>query len=147
MKLIGIVRLGRDAESRYTTKGEPACSFSGAYNYGSKGEDGKRPTQWVELTLWGKRAETLAEYLTKGRQVFVVAGDAHVETYEKRDGGTGWKFVGRVDDIQLIGDRQQEGGGAPAAAPAPRAAPAPSSNPPSKSSGTAFDDMDDDIPF
>lgn len=149
MKLIGIVRLGRDAESRYTAQGDPVCSFSGAYDHGRKDDGtGKRPTQWIELTLWGKRAETLAEYLLKGQQVYVVAGDVHVETYEKRDGGTGSKLVGRVDDLQLVGGRPQEGGGsAPASAPAPRAA-APAAAPKAAPKpGTGFDDMDDDIPF
>ena len=40
MKLIGLVRLGRDAELRFTAGGEPVASVTGAYNYGRKGEEG-----------------------------------------------------------------------------------------------------------
>lgn len=158
MKLIGICRLGRDAEIRYTHDGTPVANIAGAFNYGRKDEQGKRPTQWVELSLWGERAEGLSQYLTKGRQLYVIAGDVHVETYSRNDGGQGVKLVGKVESVEFVGsaEGQQVGqqapqGGqraqAPAPAPAPRqqrqAAPAPA--PARQSSG--FDDMDDDIPF
>lgn len=148
MKLIGLVRLGRDAESRYTANGDPVCSFSGAFNYGRKDGDGKQPSQWVEFALWGQRGEKLVEHLLKGTQLFVVASDAHVETYEKRDGGTGVKLVARVDDLQFAGSRQEGGSegqqrsAAPAPAPQRQAQPAAKSRP-----STSFDDMDDEVPF
>ncbi len=148
MKLIGICRLGRDAETRYTSTGEAVCGFSAAFDYGRK-EGGRRPSQWVEFTLWGKRAEALAEHLLKGTQLFIVAGDVHVETYEKRDGGTGTKLVAKVEDLQFAGSRADHEGGEQrqaAPAPAPRAA-APAPRPAAKGTGTGFDDMDDDIPF
>jgi single-strand DNA-binding protein len=148
VKLIGLVRLGRDAETRYTQSGQVVTSFSGAFNYGRKGEDGRQPSQWVEFSLWGERGEKLVEHLLKGTQLFIVASDAHVETYEKRDGGSGVKLVARVDDLQFAGSKADSGGGeqrAPAPAPAPRAA-APAPRPAPKNGG-GFDDMDDDIPF
>lgn len=145
MKLIGIVRLGRDAEIRYSPSGEPIASFSGAFDYGRKGDNDRRPTQWVDFTLWGKRAEALGDYLTKGRQVFVVAGEPHIETFDKRDGATGFKLVARVDDLQLVGGRDEGGGAAPSPAPRPRAD-APYAQQATKR-GTGFDDMDDDVPF
>lgn len=114
MKLIGLVRLGRDAEVRYTGEGTAVANLAGAYNYGMKDGEGKRPTQWVDLTLWGQRAESLGEWLVKGQQFFVDASDVHVETYDKNDGGVGVKLVGRIDSIEFAGpapDRQQQGGG------------------------------------
>jgi len=153
MKLIGLVRLGRDAEVRYTASGDAVCSFSGAFNYGRKGEDNRQPSQWVEFSLWGSRAEKLSEYLLKGTQLFVVAGDVHVENYEKRDGSTGTKLVARVDDVQFAGSRaDREEGGAHAPAPAARqqsAPPTPQRQAPAAKpkSSTGFDDMEDDIPF
>lgn len=141
MKLIGIVRLGRDAELRYAANGDAVAGFSGAYNYGRKGTDGRRPSQWVDLALWGKRAESLAPYLLKGQQVEVVAGDVHIETFDKRDGTQGVKLTARVEDLELVGSAAERTE-APAPAPAPRpAAPAPAK------SATGFDDMDDEIPF
>lgn len=151
MKLIGLVRLGRDAETRFTQNGDAVCSFSGAFHYGRKGV-GQQPSQWVEFALWGSRGEKLAEHLLKGTQLFIVASDVHVETYEKRDGGTGVKLVARVDDLQFAGSRQDSGEQrtstpAPAqrqAAPQRQATGGRSSAP---RTGTGFDDMDDDIPF
>lgn len=147
MKLIGIGRIGRDAEVRYIQDGTPVASVTVAWNYGRKGGDGQQPTQWAELSLWGDRAEKLAPFLQKGKTIFAVVGDAHVETYEKRDGGQGSKLVGRIESIEFAGGPREggdQGGGdrqrAPAAAQAPRPAPAPR-----PSSG--FDDMDNDIPF
>ena len=60
-------RIGRDAELRFTAAGDAVCSVPVAVDYGRKGQDGKKPTQWYEVTLWGKQAEGLAEYLTKGK--------------------------------------------------------------------------------
>lgn len=141
MKLIGLVRLGRDAETRFTSSGDAVCGFSGAFNYGRKDADGRQPSQWVEFSLWGTRAEKLAEYLLKGTQLFIVASDVHVETYEKRDGSSGTKLVAKVDDLQFAGGRQER-----EEAPSPRA-PAPAPRHAAPKPGTSFDDMDSDVTF
>lgn len=152
MKAFGLARLGRDAEIRYTQGGEPVASLSLAINYGRKGDDGKRPTQWVDGSLWGKRAEALAPFLTKGSLVVVTMEDVHTEAYQGRNGESN-KLVGRVIDIELAGggERQQAAptqaparqqqpqaqGGYRSSAPrtAPAAAPAPAN------------DFEDDVPF
>lgn len=142
MNLIGPVRLGRDVEVRYLPDGTPVASISGAYNYGRKDMDGKRPTQWVELSLWGERVEKLSEWLVKGQQIYVVCSDAHVETYERRDGGSGHKFVAKIDTIEFVGSRPEQ-----SAPPAPRPTPASAPRAPAAPQRGGFDDMDDDIPF
>lgn len=152
MKLIGLCRLGRDAETRYAQDGTPVATLAGAWNFGKKDQDGKQPSQWGEFALWGDRAEKLAPYLTKGQQVFIVAGEAHIETFEKRDGGQGVKLVGRVESLEF-GARPQGGDGqGHAPSPASARAPAPASRPaaapkPAAKPANGFDDMDDDIPF
>lgn len=150
MKLIGLCRLGRDAELRYSNDGTPVASLAGAWNFGKKDSEGRQPSQWGEFALWGERAEKLAPYLLKGQQVYLIAGDAHVETFEKRDGGQGVKLVGRVESLEF-GERPKgaDGAAAPrqASAPAPRPAPRPSAAPAAKPAPSGFDDMDDDIPF
>ena len=113
-QLIGLARVGRDVELRYTGNGDAVSNVSLAFNYGRKGEDGKRPTQWVDASLWNKRAEALTEYLLSGTQVFVVIDDVHIETYETRDGGTGSKMVGTISSLEFAssGNRDgQQGGG------------------------------------
>lgn len=105
MKLIGVGRLGQDAQLRYTGDNTPVANLNVAWNYGRAGSDGKRPTQWLEAALFGDRAEKLAPYLKKGTSVFLDIRDAHVETFNKRDGGTGVKLTGTVDAIEFAGDR------------------------------------------
>lgn len=99
-------RIGRDAEVRYTQAGDAVCSIPVAVDYGRKGQDGKKPTQWFEVTLWGKQAEGLAEYLTKGKQVFFTGTDVHIETFPKSDGTEGVKLVCRCSEIKFASDGQ-----------------------------------------
>lgn len=154
MKTIGLARLGREAEMRYLTDGTPVLNLALAVNYGKKGQDGNRPTQWIEAAMFGQRAETLAPFMLKGSAHCFTLSDMHIETYTKSDGSQGVKLAARVDDVEL-GPRQD--GAAPqqqrTAAPAPRPqqgydAPRqrPPAPPPAQSS-SGFDDMDQDIPF
>ena len=141
MKSFGLARLGRDAEIRTTSQGESVATLALAFSYGRKGSDGKRPTQWVDAALWGKRAEALAPYLLKGGLVSVSLEDVHIETFTSQK-GDGHKLAGRVIDVELAG------GGERTAAPAPRQAPAPRPAPAAAPMGSGFEDMDDDsIPF
>ena len=66
MKANGLARIGKDAEVRFTPSGAAVANVSLAFTYGKKGDDGKRPTQWVDASLWGQRAESLAPYIKKG---------------------------------------------------------------------------------
>jgi single-strand DNA-binding protein len=158
-------RLGRDAEVRTTGNGTPVANLAIAYNYGRKDEDGKRPTQWVDASLWGDRANSLAEYLVKGQQIAVVLRDVHIRTYDKNDGSQGFSLCGDVSELSLVGgapqqqgganDRQQprgnsSGGGYGARGNSSRgqqqrAQPQQRQQPAGGASG--FDDFDDDIPF
>ena len=69
--LIG--NLGRDPILRYTASGIPVCNFSVATNEDFKDAKGKlqRQTEWHQIVTWNRQAETCAQYLTKGRQVYV----------------------------------------------------------------------------
>lgn len=138
-------RIGRDAELRHTPNGDAVCNIPVAVDYGRKGQDGKKPTQWYEIALWGKQAEGLAPYLLKGKQVFFTGSDLHIEEFRKSDGSQGTKLVCRVSEIKFASDGQQ---GQPrqdqaARQPAPRQQQAlqqsQQSAPP--------DSFDDDIPF
>lgn len=148
MIITGLARLGRDAELRHTTgdNAQAVASLALAFNYGQKGSDGSRPTQWIEASLWGKRAEALAPYLTKGLAVDVVLSEPHIETYPKRDGGEGFKLVARVLDIELAGggERRESSAAPQSSAPAPQRQPAASKP---ASGGGMGGDYEDDIPF
>lgn len=131
-----LMRIGRDAELRHTQSGDAVASLSLAYNYGRKGQDGNRPTQWVDGSLWGKQAEALVQYLTKGKLVSVTLDDVHIETFQGRN-GEGHKLAARVVALELAGGRD-----APDQAPAPQRQ-APAAAPASKRSTVE----DEDIPF
>lgn len=139
MQAFGLARIGRDVETRSTPAGETVANVSLAFTYGRKGSDGKRPTQWVDGALWGKRAEALAQYLTKGTQVAVTLEDVAIQTFEKQDGTVATKLVGKITGIDLAGGGQER---APAPPPPP-----PKPAPPPKVDTGGFSDMDDDIPF
>jgi len=135
-------RIGRDAELRFTGSGDAVCSVPVAVDYGRKGQDGKKPTQWYEVTLWGKQAEALAQYLTKGKQIFFVGSDLNVQTFQKGDGSQGTKLVCRCAEIKFASDGQQSQQQRPEQ-PAPRNA-----SQPQRQAPQPVDDFDDQsIPF
>ena len=108
-KMIGLFRLGGDAVIRYTSDGTAVAGMSLAYNYGKRDND-EQPTQWIQGSLWGKRAEPLAPYLTKGSLFLMELNDIHVEIYDKRDnGGQGVNLVGRIENIEFTGKQDSNG--------------------------------------
>ena len=139
-QLTGLFTLGRDAETRTTQGGTTVVQLAVAYNYGRKGDDGKKPSQWVRASMFGKQAEALAPHLTKGKQVSLVIQDLHIATFQKQDGSTGTSLEGVADFDDFARGVKQDG---QAPAPAPRPAPVP----PAANKSSGFDDMDDDIPF
>ena len=132
-------QLGKDAEVRYLNNGDPVASFSVA---DSQGKD--KPTIWWRCSLFGKRADSLAPYLTKGQSV-TVSGTVTEREYTDKDGQQRKAMEVRVNDVALQGGKRDD---SHAPAPAPRQAPpqrAPVARAAPASSG--FDDMADDVPF
>ena len=104
MKAQGLARIGKDAEVRYTPGGTAVANVSLAFTFGKKGDDGKRPTQWVDASLWGQRADGMAPYLLKGKQIVAYLEDVHLQTYTKGDGTTNTKMVARLADLEFVSD-------------------------------------------
>lgn len=100
-------RLGADGELRTTQSGEKVLGFRVANDVGF-GE--RKTTQWVDCSIWGRRAESLAPHLTKGKSV-VVSGEVTLREYEKRDGTRGAGLSVRVAEIDFTGGAREEGGG------------------------------------
>lgn len=122
-------QLGRDAEVRFLPNGDPVANFSVA---DSQGKD--KDAIWWNCQLFGKRAESLAQYLTKGQSV-TISGNVSQRKYTDKNGVEKISTDVRVNDIALQGGRKE--GAEPQAAPKSKPAPSPK----------GFDDMDDDIPF
>lgn len=107
-------RLGRDPELRYTPNGTAVCSLSLAVDRDRPGADGQKATDWLDVTVWGKQAESCAQHLTKGRTISVV-GRIQVRTYENQEGQKrkAWEIV--AERTHWLPDGKRQGnGGAPA---------------------------------
>jgi len=69
----------------------------------------KKRSQWIDGALWGKRAESLAQYLTKGTQIVVTMDEVELEQFMKKDGTPGAKLKCKVVDLSLVSGQQQGG--------------------------------------
>jgi len=104
-------QLGRDAEVRYLPNGDPVANFSVA---DSQGKD--KPTIWWNCQLFGKRAESLSQYLVKGQSV-AVSGNVTQRTYTDKQGIEKISTEIRVSDLALQGGKREE-----SSQPAPKTA-------------------------
>jgi single-strand DNA-binding protein len=113
-KIIIVGNLGRDPELRYTSQGTPVCSFSVATNERRKDKSGEPQdiTTWFKITVWGRQAETVSQYLTKGRRVYL-EGRLHVDEYTDREGKQRWSLEVNATDVQFIDSAQQSAEGIP----------------------------------
>lgn len=145
--LTDVGRIGRDAELRYTPGGDAVINLALACDYGRKGQDGKRPTQWVDATLWGKQAEAMAPYLLKSQQVYFTMDDAHIETYAKTGGGDGFKLTGRIILIKFVGSPPQAANQPQQQAKPQQARQQAAARPAQSQQAVPPDSFDDDIPF
>ena len=73
----------RDAELRYTAAQKPVLGFTVACN--RQGQDGQSAADFFPVVLWGKSAEALEKYLTKGKSV-LVKGRLQTRSYESKTG-------------------------------------------------------------
>jgi len=103
-----LIRIGKDTTLRSTSGGKSVATINGVYDVGWG--DNKK-SQWIEAALWGKQAESLTQYLTKGKQVVIHADDVCVESYDKKDGGQGFTLRCRVVSVDLTsgGEQQSQG--------------------------------------
>ena len=151
-QLTDIGRIGRDAELRYTTGQNPTAvvALTLACDYGRKGQDGKKPTQWVEAVIFGKQAEAMAPYLVRGQLMHFTIDDAHIEEFKRGDGTPGNKLTGKVIAIKFAGSPPQ-GVQQNQQNQQPRQQQWTQQQAPQQSqqgtNGPDYDSFDDDIPF
>lgn len=120
--------VGHDAELRQvnTANGsQSVLSFAVAVKSSKKGDDGKYLSDWFDCSLWGKRADSLAQYIKKGSSV-AVFGEVSLEQYTTAQGQAGAKMKINVQNVTLLGGQQQpaQAPQQPAQQQAPRPAPA-----------------------
>ena len=153
-KVILLGNLGRDAETKFTPSGAAVTRFSVATTRSWKDQQSnewKEETNWTNVTLW--RQENLANYLTKGKQVYV-EGRLQTRSYDDKDGKKVYATEVVADDVILLGGRGEGGpstGGFETASPA-RSRSAAGGQRGGSSAPIADDDQfggitDDDVPF
>jgi single-strand DNA-binding protein len=153
-KVLLIGNLGRDAETKFTPSGAAVTRFSVATKRSWKDQatnEFKEETNWTNVTVW--RQEKLANYLTKGKQVYV-EGRLQTRSYDDKDGKKVYTTDVIADEIILLGGRGEgEEGGAAAAgrsaagSTASRSRSGAPAGMPDDDFGGGMNISDDDIPF
>jgi len=154
-KVILLGNLGKDAETKFTTGGAAVTKFTLATSRRWKDQQTgelKEETDWHNIVVW--QQENVANYLTKGRQVYV-EGRLQTRSYEDKEGQKKYFTEVVAHDVILVGGRGEGGGqdepasqhpvSAPRTAPRPAAPAAPAA----PAEDHAFDQgiTDDDVPF
>jgi single-strand DNA-binding protein len=148
-KVILLGNLGRDAELTFTTSGQALSKVSLATSrrwQDKNSGEWQEETDWHNLVIWGKTAENLTQYLTKGRTIYV-EGRIKNRSWEK-DGVKHYATDIVVEDVVLVGNKGDapSGGEARPRPAATRPAARPAGGPP-PDDGPHEDIRDDDIPF
>ena len=106
-KVMLIGNLGTDPEMRYTANGAAVTSFRMAVSRSYSGQDGERKeeTEWFSVVCWNKLAETVSQYLQKGRKAYV-EGRLQTRSWEGQDGQTRYRTEVIASTVQFL-DRAQ----------------------------------------
>jgi single-strand DNA-binding protein len=150
-KAMIIGNLGQDPDTRYLPSGDAVTTVSVATNRRWKDKttgEKKEHVEWHRCVAFGKRAETMAEFLRKGSKVFI-EGQLQTRKWDDKDGVTRYSTEIRIDNFEFL-DRK-EGSDRP---PHPASPPyntgegeKPESKPDDGSPPRSDEDFDDDIPF
>jgi single-strand DNA-binding protein len=139
VQIIG--RVGKDPEVRYSTNGDAMANFTVAtserYKDKQTGEAVEK-TEWHNVSAFRRLGEIVGEYVKKGSLIYI-EGKIQTRKYDK-DGVTHYATGIVASEMKMLGGKTEVQ--QPQSQPRPQQKPAPS-----QSSGSGFDDMDDDIPF
>ena len=166
LKATLIGNLGNDPDMRYSANGSPFLRFNVASNYRTRTPEGEwqDKTEWVRVTVFGQRAETLSQYLKKGSRVYV-EGRLEARPWTDQQGQLRSGLEVMASDVEFMSSRTEDemrasgGGGGSASSgggggygdSAPRERPASgggSSRPAPRPAPESMDEGDlEDLPF
>ena len=113
-KVILVGNLGRDPELRYIPSGQAVANFTLATNERWRDKDGNNQerTEWHRIVVWGKSAENCAQFLQKGRSVYI-EGKLQTQEWEDKDGNKRRTTEVVAQTVQFLGGRggAESGGG------------------------------------
>ena len=140
-KVILLGNLGANPELRSTQSGQAVCELRIATNdvWTDKSGQKQERTEWHRVVVWGRSAENVAKYMTKGRSMYV-EGRLQTREWNDKDGNKRYTTEIVADRVQFIGGARDggSGGGRFDGPPPPNDADAPSGD-------SSF--SDDEIPF
>jgi single-strand DNA-binding protein len=154
-KVILIGNLTREPELRVTPGGLSICKFGLAVNRSFTDKEGNKrdETTFVDIDSFGKQAEVISKYMSKGRPI-LVEGRLKLDQWEDKKTGEKRNKLGVVvEQFQFIGSRADhagEGSGGSEGGREPGGASYEESSPPSRQTAprpAAQDDIDEDVPF
>ncbi len=111
-RVILVGNLGRDPELRYIQSGQAVANFSVATNEKWRDKEGNNQerTEWHRIVVWGKSAENCAQYLVKGRSVYI-EGKLQTREWEDREGNKRTTTEIVAQTVQFLGGRSGAGAG------------------------------------
>lgn len=155
-KVLLIGNLTRDPEVRYTPKGTAICTLGMAVNRNWTTESGEKKEEvtFVDVDVWGRQAETISQYMSKGRPIFI-EGRLKLDSWDDKETGQKRSKIKVVcENFQFLGGpgkgaEFKEGGEERPARPANRAPsrPAPAAPAADEASAPPAGEADDNIPF
>jgi single-strand DNA-binding protein len=144
--------LGADPELRMTNSGQAVLKMRLATSetYLDRNKVRQERTEWHNVVVWGRRAEALGKFLTKGSRLFVEGG-LRTSSYDDRDGNKRYKTEIVASNIILAGSGTRGGGSGAARGDDYGAPEEPAAAPVADDAGAGLGgsdyDTDDDIPF
>jgi len=103
-KVILVGNLGRDSELRYTPGGAAVATLNLATTevWNDRNNQRQEKTEWHRVIVWGKQAESLQEYLTKGKQIYV-EGRLQTRQWDDKDGNKRYTTEIKTNRVTLLG--------------------------------------------
>ena len=150
-KAILVGNLGKDPELRYTQNGQAVVNFTIATteNWTDKSGEKQERTEWHRIVVWGKVGESCAQYLSKGRTVYV-EGRIQTREWEDREGQKRYTTEVNAQTVQFLGGgSRRDDAGTPAAGsdPGPSSSGGGFTDGGSSSSGGSTPPPPEDVPF
>ena len=114
-QILLIGRAGTDPEKRYTSSGTPVTHFQLAVNNNRRDQNGEwtEDTEWFTVTAWERQAESVNQYLAKGRRVFV-DGRLSTRQYTSNSGEARTSLEVRASRVVFLDSPSGESAGADA---------------------------------
>lgn len=101
-------RLTKDPELRYTQTGIATCNFTLAVNRPFSNQDGKKEADFINIVVWRKQAENVAQFLGKGSQA-AVNGRIQTRNYENSEGRRVYVTEVVAESVQFLDSRKKDG--------------------------------------